>query len=126
MQKADVENRQVDIAHVENEEQRITIEKEETSNKNNHWKDLLNSCPEGIPNGHGSCGGITRLAIASHKNTVTRQTHDTRKWLSMAMTWGTHPLLYLTGMATDIESDWDSLDRFKNISRNDDLLAEVK
>ena len=127
--KADVENRQVDIPHVENEEQRITIEKEETSNKNNHWKeDLLNSCPEGIPKQAWQLWWDHKAGNRKpSKNTVTRQTHDFKEMAKHGYDLRELiPFSISRGWQRIGSPDWDSLDRFKNISRNDDLLAEVK
>lgn len=128
-EKADVENRQVDIPHVENQEQRITIEKEETSNKNNHWKeDLLNSCPEGVPKQAWQLWWDHKAGNRKpSKNTVTRQTHDFREMAKHGYDLRELiPFSISRGWQRIGSPDWDSLDRFKNISRNDDLLAEVK
>ena len=114
---------------MENEEQRITIEKEETSNKNNHWKeDLLNSCPEGIPKQAWQLWWDHKAGNRKpSKNTVTRQTHDFKEMAKHGYDLRELiPFSISRGWQRIGSPDWDSLDRFKNISRNDDLLAEVK
>jgi ribosomal protein S8 len=128
-EKAFVENRQVDIAHVGNPQERITIEKEETSSKKKHWKeDLFDSCPSGIPKrvweqwweyktGNRKPSKVTVTRQTNDFETMAKHGYDLRELIPFSISRGWQRIG---------SPDWDSLDRFKNISRNDDLLAEVK
>jgi len=122
----EVDNPQVDNPQTDNPQQRNTITKEK------HWKDeLFDKCPNGIcKNAWKSwweykIGGNGNRKVA--KGTVTRQTHDfevmrdekfdMKKVVDFAISRGWQRVG---------QPDWQGLQCFKNISREDDLLGAVK
>lgn len=125
----DVENRHVENQQVENQHLRINIVEEETSTKNKHWKEQLSdSCPQGVPKhvweqwweykaGNRKPSKLTISRQTNDFETMAKHGYDLRELIPFSISRGWQRIG---------SPDWDSLDRFKNISRNDDLLAEVK
>jgi ribosomal protein S8 len=129
IENQDVENQDVENRHVENQHLRINIVEEETSTKKKHWKEeLLDSRPEGIPKRAWQEWWDYKAGNRKPgKSTVTRQTHDFETMAKHGFDLGELiPFAVSRGWQRIGSPDWDSLNRFKNKQRTDDLLAEVK